>query len=85
MQCRRFGRLTNAYSKTLPNHAAAVSLHIAFYNFCRVHESLRTMTMHDDHHITDAEDAAFDATMKMVGVGLVLVMIAGMELGYFYL
>jgi IS1 family transposase len=34
MQCRRFGRLTNAYSKTLPNHAAAVSLHIAFYNLC---------------------------------------------------
>lgn len=39
---RRFGRLTNAFSKTLPNHAAAVSLHIAFYNLCRVHESLRT-------------------------------------------
>jgi len=43
------------------------------------------MTMHDDHHITDVEDAAFDATMKMVGVGIVLVMIAGMTLGYFYL
>jgi IS1 family transposase len=42
MQCRRFGRLTNAFSKTLPNHAAAVSLHIAFYNLCRPHESLRT-------------------------------------------
>jgi hypothetical protein len=43
------------------------------------------MTMHDHHHITDAEDAAFDATMKMVGMGIVLVMIAGMVLGYFYL
>ena len=42
------------------------------------------MTMHDHHHITDAEDAAFDA-MKMVGMGIVLVMIAGMVLGYFYL
>jgi hypothetical protein len=42
MQCRRFGRLTNAYSKTLPNHAAAVSLHIAFYNLCRIDEALRT-------------------------------------------
>ena len=30
MQCRRFGRLTNAFSKTVSNHAAAVSLHIAF-------------------------------------------------------
>ena len=43
------------------------------------------MTMHHDHPITDAEDAAFDATMKMVGMGIVLVMIAGMVLGYFYL
>ena len=43
------------------------------------------MTMHDHHHITDAEDVAFDATMKMVGMGIVLVMIAGMMLGYFYL
>jgi hypothetical protein len=40
------------------------------------------MTMHDNHHITDAEDVAFDATMKMVGMGIVLVMIAGMVLGY---
>jgi hypothetical protein len=43
------------------------------------------MTMHDNHHITDAEDVAFDATMKMVGMGIVLVMIAGMVLAYFYL
>jgi hypothetical protein len=43
------------------------------------------MTMHDHHHITDAKDAAFDAIMKMVGMGVVLVMIAGMMLGYFYL
>lgn len=42
MQCRRFGRLTNAFSKTLPNHAAAVSLHIAFYNLCRIHEAVRS-------------------------------------------
>ena len=43
------------------------------------------MTMHDHHQIADAGDAAFDATMKMVGMGIVLVMIAGMVLGYFYL
>jgi IS1 family transposase len=42
MSCRRFGRLTNAFSKTLTNHAAAVSLYVAYYNFCRVHEALRT-------------------------------------------
>ena len=39
MQMRRFTRLTNAYSKKLENHRAAVSLWIAFYNLCRVHET----------------------------------------------
>jgi IS1 family transposase len=41
MTNRRFGRLTNAFSKTLTNHAASVSLYVAYYNFCRVHEALR--------------------------------------------
>jgi hypothetical protein len=42
------------------------------------------MTMHGDHHITDTEDAAFDATMKIVGVILVLVVSAGLALWYIY-
>lgn len=42
MGCRRFARLTNAFSKKLENHAAAVSLYVAHYNLCRVHESLRS-------------------------------------------
>lgn len=41
MANRRFGRLTNAFSKTLTNHAASVSLYVGYYNFCRVHEALR--------------------------------------------
>lgn len=41
MASRRFTRLTNAYSKKVENHAAAVSLYVAHYNFCRVHEKLR--------------------------------------------
>lgn len=41
MGSRRFTRLTNAFSKKLSNHAAAVALYVAHYNFCRVHESLR--------------------------------------------
>ena len=41
MSQRRFTRLTNAYSKRFENHAAAVSLFVAHYNFCRVHEALR--------------------------------------------
>ncbi|MGH9345310.1 MAG: hypothetical protein ACRD19_16310 [Terriglobia bacterium] len=41
MQMRRCTRLTNGFSKKLQNHRAAVALWIAFYNLCRVHESLR--------------------------------------------
>lgn len=41
MQIRRFTRLTNAFSKKLENLKAACALHFAFYNFCRVHSSLR--------------------------------------------
>lgn len=41
MQSRRFTRLTKGFSKKLENHAAAVSLFIAHYNLCRVHESIR--------------------------------------------
>jgi len=40
MASRRFTRLTNGFSKKLENHAAAVSLFVAHYNFCRVHEAL---------------------------------------------
>jgi len=41
MGTRRFTRLTNAFSKKWENHWAAVSLWYAFYNFCRIHKSLR--------------------------------------------
>ena len=39
--CKRFVRLGTGFSKKLENHAAAVSLYVAHYNLCRVHESLR--------------------------------------------
>src|SRR5436309_1483408 len=38
---RRFTRLTNAFSKKLDNHKAAVALHFMHYNFARIHKSLR--------------------------------------------
>lgn len=41
MHLRRFTRLTNGFSKKLANHRAAIALHIAHYNFCRWHESIR--------------------------------------------
>jgi IS1 family transposase len=41
MASRRFTRLTNGFSKKLANHIAAVSLYVAHFNLCRVHEALR--------------------------------------------
>ena len=41
MGIRRFTRLTNGVSKKIENHAAAVSLWFMYYNFCRIHKTLR--------------------------------------------
>ena len=41
MHMRRFTRLTNAFSKKLANHEAAIALHFMHYNFARVHQTLR--------------------------------------------
>jgi transposase-like protein/IS1 family transposase len=41
MQIRRLTRLTNAFSKKWENHEAALALFFAYYNFCRVHMTLR--------------------------------------------
>jgi IS1 family transposase len=41
MHMRRFTRLTNAFSKKVDNHAHAVALHAMFYNFVRIHQTLR--------------------------------------------
>ncbi len=51
MSMRRFTRLTNAFSKKVENHAAAVSLHFGYYNLCRPHRSLRTDS---DNRVTPA-------------------------------
>lgn len=42
MHCRRLTRLTNAFSKKLENFKAAVNLHFSYYNFIKIHSSLRT-------------------------------------------
>jgi IS1 family transposase len=38
---RRYTRLTNAHSKKLRNHTAALGLFLCFYNFCKIHTTLR--------------------------------------------
>jgi len=41
MHMRRFTRLTNGFSKKLENHIAAIALHFMYYNFVRIHQTLR--------------------------------------------
>jgi IS1 family transposase len=41
MHMRRFTRLTNGFSKKLENHVAAIALHFMYYNFVRIHQTLR--------------------------------------------
>jgi IS1 family transposase len=41
MSMRRFTRLTNGFSRKVANHACAVALHYMFYNFGRIHKTLR--------------------------------------------
>jgi len=41
MHMRRFTRLTNAFSKKLENHCYAIALHFVYYNFAKIHQTLR--------------------------------------------
>jgi hypothetical protein len=41
MHMRKFTRLTNAFSKKLENHCHAIALHFVYYNFVKIHKSLR--------------------------------------------
>lgn len=41
MHMRRMTRLTNAFSKKFESHKAAIALHFAHYNFCKLHQTLK--------------------------------------------
>jgi IS1 family transposase len=59
MHMRRFTRLTNAFSKKVENHAYAVALYFMYYNFCRIHQTLRVtpaMAANVTDHIWEIKD-----------------------------
>lgn len=69
MHMRRFTRLTNAFSKKIENHCLAIALHFVYYNFAKVHKTLRVtpaqqaglthrvMTLDDIVNLTDKYSA----------------------------
>ncbi len=59
MSMRRFTRLTNGFSKKVENLFYAVSLHFMYYNFCRIHQTLRVtpaMEAKVTDHVWDIKD-----------------------------
>ena len=55
MHMRRFTRLTNGFSKKVANHTHMVALYTVFYNFCRIHKTLR---------VTPAMEAGISTTVR---------------------
>lgn len=61
MSMRRFTRLTNAFSKKIENHGHAIALHFMYYNFGRIHKTLRitpAMAAGVSDHIWSLEEIA---------------------------
>jgi len=62
MNMRRFTRLTNAFSKKVENLGYALALHFMYYNFCRIHQTLRVtpaMAAKVTDRLLDIEDIVF--------------------------
>jgi len=58
---RHFPRLTNGFSKKAEDHVHAVSLHFVYYNFARIHKSLRVtpaMQAEVSDHVWSMEEIA---------------------------
>jgi IS1 family transposase len=61
MGMRRFTRLTNAFSKKIENHASHLALHYRYYNFVRIHKTLRVtpaMSAGVTDHLWSVEEIA---------------------------
>ena len=61
MCMRRFTRLTNGFSKKVENHEYAIALHFMYYNFGRIHKTLRVtpaMEVGISDHVWSLEEIA---------------------------
>jgi hypothetical protein len=68
MSMRRFTRLTNAFSKKLDNHKAAVAFYTTWYNFARIHPTLRvTPAMEAGNLGSRVERGGNRATRRVAG------------------
>ena len=72
MHMRRFTRLTNGFSKKIENHLRMVELYTMFYNFCRIHKTLRitpAMEAGLTDHVWEMEEiiSAMDAVAPKPG------------------
>jgi IS1 family transposase len=67
MGMRRFTRLTNGFSKKAENHCHAIALYFMYYNFCRVHQTLRVTPAMEaglTDHVMSIEDICSLVTPK---------------------
>jgi hypothetical protein len=69
---RRFTRLTNGFSKKVENHIAMVAIHAVYYNFARIHKTLRitpSMAAGLSDHVWSLEEIVLmaDAAMPTAG------------------
>ena len=71
MGVRRFTRLTNAFSKKFENDCHMVAIYHAYYNFCRVHQTLRVTPAMEaglTDHVWSLEELVGRLEQKVVGL-----------------
>jgi IS1 family transposase len=71
MGLRRFTRLTNAFSKKFENHCHAAAIYFAYYNFCRVHQTLRVTPAMESgltDHVWSLAELVGLLEIKVIGV-----------------
>jgi len=73
MSMRRFTRLTNGFSKKLENHEHMLAIYFLYYNFCRVHQTLRVtpaMEAELTSHVWSIEEMVFLLEKRSILDGL---------------